>query len=194
MNIIPKTRLEAFSDGVIAIIITIMVLEIRVPHGADLNALKSLLPVFLSYSLSFLYVGIYWMNHHHLLHTATRVNAKIMWSNMVLLFCLSLIPFSTNWIGENHDQVWPTVFYGSILLMAAIAYFILQNVIVETQGRDSALAKAIGKDWKGKFSLVGYVLAIMMAFYSTWISDAIYLLVALIWIIPDTRLEKAVHK
>ncbi len=194
MTIIPKTRLEAFSDGVIAIIITIMVLEIKVPHGGDLQGLIPLVPVFLSYLLSFVFVGIYWINHHHLLHVATRINAQIMWSNMALLFCLSLIPFSTNWLGENHEQTWPTAVYGINLLLTAIAYFTLQNAIVATQGADSALAKSIGKDWKGKFSLFAYFLTIIFAFSYPWISDLFCILVALIWIIPDVRLERVIHK
>jgi uncharacterized membrane protein len=151
MNIIPKTRLEAFSDGVIAIIITIMVLEIKVPHGADLASLKPLVPVFLSYILSFIYVGIFWINHHYLLHAAKFVNAKIMWTNLSLLFWLSLLPFSTNWLGENHSSIWPTAIYGAILLLAGFSYLILQAFIVETQGKDSALAHALGNDWKGRF-------------------------------------------
>ncbi len=190
MNIIPKTRLEAFSDGVIAIIITIMVLEIRVPHGADLAALKPLTPIFLSYILSFTYVAIFWMNHHHLLHAAKLVNAKIMWTNLILLFWLSLVPFSTNWLGENHGSTWPTAIYGIILLCAGFSYLMLQTFIVETQGKDSALARALGNDWKGKASMAGYVLAIGLAFVNQWFSDVLFILVALMWIVPDQRLER----
>ncbi|MBP9854938.1 MAG: DUF1211 domain-containing protein [Candidatus Omnitrophica bacterium] len=189
----PKTRLEAFSDGVIAIIITIMVLEIKIPHGADLVDLKPLIPVFLSYLLSFIYVGIYWINHHHLLHTAKLVNAKIMWSNLMLLFWLSLIPFSTNWLGENHGGTWPTAVYGMVLLLAGFSYLILQSYILKTQGQDDTLAKAIGKDWKGKASMAGYALAIVLAFVNQWFSDILYISIALMWIIPDQRFEKATH-
>ncbi len=193
MNIIPKTRLEAFSDGVIAIIITIMVLEIKVPHGGDLGALKPLLPVFFSYLLSFIYVGIFWINHHHLLHAAKQVNAKIMWSNLILLFWLSLVPFSTNWLGENHGGTWPTAIYGLILLLAGFSYLVLQSYILKTQGQDDTLAKAIGKDWKGKASMAGYALAVVLAFVNQSFSDVLYILIALMWIIPDQRLEKVTH-
>lgn len=190
MNIIPKTRLEAFSDGVIAIIITIMVLEIKVPHGVDLQALRPLLPVFLSYLLSFIYIGIFWINHHHLLHATKQINAKIMWTNLALLFWLSLIPFSTNWLGENHGSAWPTAVYGFILLMAGLSYLTLQTFIIDTQGRDSPLCKA---DLKGKISLSSYALAILFAFVNQWISDALFIMVALMWFIPDRRLEMAAH-
>lgn len=193
MNIIPKTRLEAFSDGVIAIIITIMVLEIKVPHGVDLQALRPLLPVFLSYLLSFIYIGIFWINHHHLLYAAKQINARIMWTNLALLFWLSLIPFSTNWLGENHGSAWPTAVYGFILLMAGLSYLKLQTFIIDTQGRDSPLCKAIGNDLKGRISLASYTLAILFAFINQWISDALFIMVALMWFIPDRRLETAVH-
>jgi uncharacterized membrane protein len=194
MNIIPKNRLEAFSDGVIAIIITIMVLEIKVPHGDDLMAFKPLVPVIFSYVLSFIYVAIYWVNHHHLLHAAHRINAKIMWANMALLFWLSLIPFTTNWLGENHGSAWPTATYGFVLLCTAISYFTLQWQIIATEGKDSELAKTFGSDWKGRISLFCYVLAIVVAFIDPkkWISDGVFAFVALLWLIPDRRVEKVI--
>ena len=187
-----KNRLEAFSDGVIAIIITIMVLELKVPHGAEFAALKPLLPVFLGYVLSFIYVGIYWNNHHHLLHAARHVSGGIMWANLHLLFWLSLIPFVTGWMGENHFAALPTALYGVVLLRAAVAYVILQKAIVATLGRDSALATALGSDWKGKVSLACYVAAIGLAFVNQWLSDALYVLVAAMWLLPDRRVERAV--
>jgi len=185
----PKTRLETFSDGVIAIIITIMVLEIRAPHGGDLAALQPLLPVFLSYVLSFLFLGIYWNNHHHLLHATKRLNGRIMWANLHLLFWLSLIPFTTRWLGEHHGGSGPTALYGLVLLMAAVAYTLLQNAILVLQGRDSALAAALGSDVKGKLSLASYAVAIVLAFVNQWLSDALYVFVALLWLIPDRRIE-----
>ncbi len=191
MNAMPKSRLEAFSDGVLAIIITIMVLELKVPHGNSLMDLKPLFPIFLSYALSFVYVGIYWNNHHHLFHAAKQINAKIMWANLHLLFWLSLIPFVTGWFGANHGGVWPTAFYGLVLLMAGFAYLLLQQLIVATQGENSALASAIGKDWKGKISLMSYVIAIGVAFYQPRISAALFVAVALMWLIPDERLERS---
>jgi uncharacterized membrane protein len=184
-----KNRLEAFSDGVLAIIITIMVLELKVPHGARLAALKPLLPVFLSYVLSFIYLGIYWNNHHHMLHTVTHVSGGILWANLHLLFWLSLFPITTGWMGENHFAPIPTAIYGFVLLMAAIAYFILQYAIIAKQGPQSILAAAIGRDWKGKLSAVFYIAAIPLAFVSPWISSSIYAFVALIWLIPDRRIE-----
>lgn len=188
---IPKSRLEAFSDGVIAIIITIMVLEMKVPHGKDLVSLKPLLPVFLSYLLSFIFLGIYWNNHHHLLQTAKRINGKIMWANLHLLFWLSLIPFTTDWVNENHLAVWPTALYGVVLLMAALAYFLLQTLIVALEGHDSDLAKALGNDWKGKISLLSYCIAIILSILNFCaIAELIYVLVAIMWLIPDQRLEK----
>ncbi len=190
MDVIPKTRLEAFSDGVIAIIITIMVLEIRAPHGDDLAALQPLVPVFLSYVLSFVFLGIYWNNHHHLLHATKRINGRIMWANLHLLFWLSLIPFTTRWLGENHGGSWPTALYGAVLLMAACAYTILQTAIVALQGRDSALRAALGSDWKGKLSLASYAAAIALAFVNQWFSDALYVFVAILWVIPDRRLAR----
>ena len=185
-----KNRLEAFSDGVIAIIITIMVLELKVPHGEDFATLKPLLPVFLSYVLSFIYLAIYWNNHHHMLHTLQKVTGPILWANLHLLFWLSLIPFTTGWMGENHFAELPTALYGIVLLMAAIAYFILQGRIIASQDRGSLLRKAIGVDWKGKLSPVLYLVAILAAFGSHWIAKAIYVLVALIWLVPDRRIEK----
>ncbi len=184
-----RTRLEAFSDGVMAIIITIMVLEIKVPHGSDFLALKPLLPVILSYVLSFIYIAIYWNNHHHMMNTVKRVSGGILWANMHLLFWLSLVPFVTGWIGENHFDPIPMATYGTVLLMAAIAYFILQSQIILSQGENSLLARAIGNDIKGKMSPILYLAAIGSNFISQWISGALYVLVALIWLIPDKRIE-----
>lgn len=184
-----SNRLEAFSDGVLAIIITIMVLELKVPHGTDMEALAPLLPVFLSYVLSFIYIGIYWNNHHHMMHTVKKVNGGILWANLHLLFWLSLIPFATGWMGENHFEKLPVALYGFILLMAAIAYFILQRNILKIQGKDSALSRALGKDLKGKASPIIYIVAIISSFYSPWMAGALYVLVALIWLIPDKRIE-----
>jgi uncharacterized membrane protein len=184
-----KNRMEAFSDGVLAIIITIMVLELKVPPGVQLTALKPLLPVFLSYVLSFIYLGIYWNNHHHMLHTLKHVSGGILWANLHLLFWLSLFPFTTGWMGENHFAATPAAVYGAVLLMAAIAYHILQRVIIAKQGPESLLARAIGNDWKGKLSPVLYFIAIPLAFVSPWISSSIYAFVALIWLIPDRRIE-----
>jgi len=184
-----KTRLEAFSDGVIAILITIMVLELKVPHGENLAALLPLIPVFLSYVLSFIYLGIYWNNHHHMLHTLHTVTGPVLWANLHLLFWLSLIPFTTGWMGENHFAAMPSALYGVVLLMAAIAYWILQQLIIASQGPDSLLQKAIGRDWKGKASPILYLLAIVAAFWSHWISQALYVLVALMWLVPDRRIE-----
>jgi uncharacterized membrane protein len=185
-----KNRLEAFSDGVIAIIITIMVLEMKVPHGDDLAALKPVLPVFLSYVLSFIYVGIYWNNHHHLFNAAKRVSGGILWANLHLLFWLSLFPFATGWMGENHLASTPTAAYGLVLLMAAIAYWILQHAIIAQQGRQSLLATAIGRDWKGKISPALYLAAIPLSFLNPWIASGIYVLVATLWLIPDRRIER----
>jgi uncharacterized membrane protein len=186
-----KNRLEAFSDGVMAIIITIMVLEMKVPHGVDLAALQPILPVFLSYVLSFCYIGIYWNNHHHMLHTVKEVSGGILWANLHLLFWLSLFPFATGWMGENHLAPTPTAAYGAVLLLAAIAYWVLQRTIIRRQGPDSLLAKAIGNDWKGKLSPVLYFMAIPLAFVNPWIASGIYVLVALLWLIPDRRIEHA---
>jgi uncharacterized membrane protein len=189
-----KNRLEAFSDGVLAIIITIMVLELKVPHGVELGALRPLLPVFLSYVLSFLYVGIYWNNHHHMFHSTRHVNGGILWANLHLLFWLSLFPFTTGWMGENHLAAIPAAVYGCVLLMAAIAYYILQCAIIAQQGPGSLLATAIGSDWKGKLSPVLYLLAILLAFVSPWIANGVYTLVALLWLIPDRRIERTLAK
>lgn len=184
-----RSRMEAFSDGVLAIIITIMVLELKVPEGVEWDALEPVLPVFLSYVLSFIYVAIYWNNHHHMMHTVENVSGGILWANLHLLFWLSLIPFVTGWVGENHFAELPMALYGFVLLMAAIAYFILQNRILAVQGKDSILAKALGKDLKGKASPVLYIIAIISAFYNTWIAGVLYTLVALMWLIPDKRIE-----
>src|SRR5437588_578241 len=189
-----KNRMEAFSDGVIAIIITIMVLEMKVPHGHDFADLKPVLPVFLSYVLSFIYVGIYWNNHHHLLHSVHRVSAGILWANLHLLFWLSLFPFATGWMGENHIAPTPTAAYGFVLLMAAIAYYILQRAIIAKEGRDSILASAVGRDWKGKLSPVLYLIAIPLAFVNSWIASGLYVFVALLWLIPDPRIERELEK
>lgn len=184
-----RGRIEAFSDGVMAIIITIMVLEIKVPHGDDFNALKPLIPIVLSYIMSFIYIAIYWNNHHHMMHTVKFVSGDILWANMYLLFWLSIVPFVTGWMGENNFSALPMACYGLILLMAAIAYFILQGRIIKNHGPDSVLAKAIGRDLKGKASPILYILGIAAAFFNQWISGGIYLLVALMWLIPDKRIE-----
>jgi len=184
-----KNRLEAFSDGVIAIIITIMVLELKVPHGESIDTLAPLIPVFLSYVLSFIYVGIYWNNHHHMLHTCRKVTGAILWANLHLLFWLSMFPFATGWMGENHFAATPAALYGVVLLMAAIAYWLLQQLIIASQGPDSLLKKAVGGDWKGKMSPVTYAIAIPLAFWSQWISLGLYVLVALVWLVPDRRIE-----
>jgi uncharacterized membrane protein len=189
-----KERLAAFSDGVFAIIITIMVLELKVPHEPTLAALAGVLPVFLSYVLSFVYIAIYWNNHHHLLHAAKHINGPIMWANMHLLFWLSLIPFSTGWMGENHFASLPTAFYGVSLLMPAIAFYILQRAIIRHQGREGLLAKALGPDLKGKISPVLYIIAIVFAFFVPVIADAIYVGVALMWLVPDRRIERLLHE
>lgn len=189
-----KGRLEAFSDGVLAIIITIMVLELKVPHGHDVAALKPLIPVFLSYVLSFIYIGIYWNNHHHMLHATQSVSGPILWANLHLLFWLSLVPAATGWMGENHFAPAPTALYGVPLFMAAIAYWLLQRAIMAKHGRDSLLAVAVGTDLKGKISPVLYLVAIPSAFVSPWIAGAIYVGVALIWLIPDRRIEKVLEK
>lgn len=185
-----KNRLEAFSDGVLAIIITIMVLELKVPHGDSIEALAPLLPVFLSYLLSFIYLGIYWNNHHHMLHTCRTVTGVILWANLHLLFWLSLIPFTTGWMGENHFAALPAAIYGLVLLMAAIAYFILQHLIIVSQGQDSLLRRAIGSDLKGKISPILYGVAIGAAAWSQWLAIGLYVLVALIWLVPDRRIER----
>jgi uncharacterized membrane protein len=185
-----KTRLEAFSDGVLAIIITIMVLEIKVPHGTDFTDLLPLFPKFLSYILSFIYVGIYWNNHHYLIHSLTKVNGKILWANLHLLFWLSLVPVATGWMGEHNFAKPSMTLYGVVLFLSSVAYFILQRIIIVSEGENSVLAKAIGKDFKGITSTTLYILGIVCSFYSEWISGADYLAVALLWLIPDKRIEK----
>jgi uncharacterized membrane protein len=187
----PKSRLEAFSDGVIAILITIMVLELKVPHQADRAALRPLIPVFLAYVLSFVNLGIYWNNHHHMLSTTQRTTGKILWANLHLLFWLSLFPFMTGWMGENHFASLPTASYGVVSLGAAIAYYILQIAIISDQGHDSQLAAALGNDLKGKMSPLLYLAGVLLAFFDHWISLGLYVLVALIWLIPDRRIESA---
>ena len=185
-----KGRLEAFSDGVLAIIITIMVLELKVPHGDSWAALQPLIPVFFSYLLSFIYLGIYWNNHHHLLQAARHVSGSVLWANLHLLFWLSLIPFVTGWMGENHFAPLPVALYGGVLLFSAIAYYILSQSLIASHGKDSALAIALGRDFKGKVSLVIYAVAILLAFVNSWFAGSLYTLVALLWLIPDRRIEK----
>ena len=189
-----KNRLEAFSDGVLAIIITIMVLEMKVPHESELASLKPVLPVFLSYVLSFIYVGIYWNNHHHMFQSTRHVSGGILWANLHLLFWLSLFPFATGWMGENHFTPTPTALYGVVLFMAAVAYYILQRAIIARQGPDSVLAAAIGGDWKGKLSPVLYLAAIPLSFVSPTIGRSLYAIVALVWLIPDRRIERMLAK
>jgi uncharacterized membrane protein len=190
----PKERLTAFSDGVVAIIITIMVLELKVPHGADWSALAGLAPVFASYVLSFIYVGIYWNNHHHMLHATERVNGKILWANLHLLFWLSLVPFVTGWMGENHFAPLPTALYGVVMLAAGIAYLLLELAIVAHHGAQSRLRSAVGKEVKGRISLVLYAAAIPLAFVNQWISTALYVVVALMWFVPDPRIESTLRR
>ena len=187
-----KGRLEAFTDGVMAVIITIMVLELKAPHGANLAALEPLMPVFLTYILSFVYLGIYWNNHHHMLHATDRINGGILWANLHLLFWLSLVPFTTAWMGENHFASWPVAVYGIVLLLAAIAYFVLTRALIRLHGRGSALATSIGRDRKGKLSIAIYAAAIPLAFVQPWISEAGYVIVAVGWLIPDPRIERRV--
>ena len=184
-----KTRLEAFSDGVFAILITIMVLELKIPHGDDWGSLRPVLPVFAAYVLSFAYLGIYWNNHHHMLHAAERVSGPILWANHHLLFWLSLVPFVTGWMGENHYAPAPTAAYGAVMVMSAVSYTLLQQAILLHHGPDSRIARAVGGDGKGKLSLALYIAAVPLAFVNQWISDAIYVAVALIWFVPDRRLE-----
>ncbi len=189
-----KARLETFSDGVIAILITIMVLELRVPTGADWKAIRPLLPVFLTYVLSFVFLGIYWNNHHIMFAPVRRVGGGVLWANLHLLFWLSLVPFVTGWMGENHFAAVPTAVYGAVLLLAAIAYTILQTTIIAVEGRDSRLATAVGHDAKGKLSILCYAVAIPMAFVNQWISDALYVIVALIWLVPDPRIASRLQE
>jgi TMEM175 potassium channel family protein len=187
-----KSRLEAFSDGVIAIIITIMVLELKVPHEANFAALRPVAPVFLSYVLSFVFLGIYWSNHHHLLHAVEKVSGGVLWANLHLLFWLSLIPFVTGWAGENHFAALPTALYGGVLLLAAIAYFILAHSLLSIHARDSVLATALGADFKGKISMVIYLAGIPLAFVKPWLAWALYVFVAVMWLVPDRRIEKKI--
>jgi uncharacterized membrane protein len=190
-----KTRLEAFSDGVIAIIITIMVLELKVPHGDSIEALLPLVPVFLSYVLSFVYVGIYWNNHHHMLHASRKVSGGVLWANLHLLFWLSLLPFATGWMGENHFAAKPSALYGVVLLMAAIAYWVLQQMIIGVEGSGSLLKAAVGADWKGKLSPLFYISGIVSTFYVQWVAQLFYVAAALIWLVPDRRIEHVLeHK
>ena len=188
-----KGRLEAFSDGVIAIIITIMVLELKIPHESDLAALRPLIPTFLSYVLSFVNVGIYWNNHHHLFQAVRQVNGRTLWANLHLLFWLSLFPFATAWMGENHFASLPVALYGVVLLLAAIAYFILTRTLIFHHGKDSTLATALGRDFKGKVSVLIYAVAIPLAFAKSWLACALYVLVAVMWLIPDRRIEKTLN-
>jgi uncharacterized membrane protein len=188
-----KQRLEAFSDGVIAIIITIMVLELKVPHDASIGGLEPLVPVFLSYVLSFVYVGIYWNNHHHMLHAARQVSGGVLWANLHLLFWLSLLPFATAWMGENHFAPWPSAVYGVVLLMAAVAYLVLERTIIATDGPDSLLKAAVGRDWKGKLSPLVYLTAIVSTFFLPWVAQALYVAAALAWLVPDRRIERAIR-
>jgi uncharacterized membrane protein len=185
-----KTRLEAFSDGVIAILITIMVLELHVPHETGWAALSPLMPIFLTYVLSFVFVGIYWNNHHHMLHAADRINGKVLWANLHLLFWLSLIPFVTGWMGQNHYEPIPTSAYGMVMLFAALAYYMLAHALIGAQGPDSRLGRAIGRDWKGKVSVVLWAIGIVLAYVNAWLAVAIYVGVALTWLVPDRRIEK----
>jgi uncharacterized membrane protein len=189
-----KNRLEAFSDGVLAIIITIMVLELKVPHGETFDALLPLVPTFLSYVLSFVYLGIYWNNHHHMLHAATRVTGLVLWANLHLLFWLSLFPFATGWMGENHFAPMPSALYGMVLLMAAIAYWVLEQAIIASEGSSSFLRRAVGRDWKGKLSPVLYAVAIVSTFLAPWVAQAIYVFVAILWLVPDPRIERALDR
>ena len=185
-----KSRLEAFSDGVLAVIITVMVLEMKSPHGADLVALRPVTPVFLSYILSFVYIGIYWNNHHHLLHATQHVNGATLWANLHLLFWLSLVPFTTAWMGENHFESWPIAVYGIVLLLAALAYFVLARTLIKLHGPGSHLATSIGKDRKGKISIAIYAAAIPLSFAQPWIAGACYVSVAIMWLVPDRRIER----
>jgi uncharacterized membrane protein len=189
-----KGRLEAFSDGVIAIIITIMVLEIRAPHGDGFDALSSIVPAFLSYVLSFVYVGIYWNNHHHMLQATHKITGTVLWANLHLLFWLSLFPFATAWMGENHFASNPTIAYGVVLLMAAVAYFVLQYAIIAVEGPGSVLKQALGRDWKGKASIALYSVAIGAAFWAPWLSQITFVFVALMWLVPDRRIERAISR
>ncbi len=189
-----KTRLEAFSDGVLAIIITIMVLEMKVPHGTALGDLAPLLPVFLSYVLSFVYVGIYWNNHHHMLHACTDISGGVLWANLNLLFWLSLFPFTTGWMGENHFAALPTAVYGMVLLAASFSYWLLQRTLIGVQGEGSVLRQAIGRDWKGWISSLLYLCGILLAAWRQWLAQALYVVVALLWLVPDRRIERTLER
>jgi uncharacterized membrane protein len=189
-----KNRLEAFSDGVLAIIITIMVLELKVPHGADFHSLMKLAPVFFSYILSFIYIGIYWNNHHHMIQAVEHIDGTSLWANMHLLFWLSLVPFASAWMGENNFATLPVIVYGIVLLMDAVAYFLLARTLLRLHGRDSTLVKALGKDSKGKISILLYTVAIVIAYFNSWISLALYAIVAIMWFIPDKRIEKKIEE
>jgi uncharacterized membrane protein len=189
-----KGRLEAFSDGVIAIIITIMVLEMKVPHGESLQSLLPLVPIFLSYVLSFVYVGIYWNNHHHMLQACRKISGSVLWANLHLLFWLSLFPFATGWMGENHFASMPSALYGVVLLMAAVAYWVLQQTIIAAEGPHSVLKSAVGGDWKGKLSPLVYLIAIVSTFWVQWVAEVLYVFVALVWLIPDRRIEHALQR
>jgi len=189
-----KSRLEAFSYGVIAIIITIMVLEMKVPHGESLDSLLPVVPVFLSYVLSFVYVGIYWNNHHHMLHASRKISGAVLWANLHLLFWLSLFPFATGWMGENHFSAIPSALYGVVLLMAAIAYWVLQQTIIACEGPTSVLKSAVGGDWKGKLSPWIYLFGIVSTFWVQWLAQALYILMALVWLVPDRRIEQALQQ
>lgn len=189
-----KARLEAFSDGVLAILITILVLELKIPAGSDLQSLAPVAPVFLTYMLSFIYLGIYWNNHHHMFHVTSKISGGVMWANLNLLFWLSLIPFSTGWMGENHFREMPAALYGSVLLMSALAYLLLQTTIIRAEGAESKLGRAVGNDWKGKISLIFYFVGILLAFRHPVLSQSLYVAVALIWLIPDRRIERIVGK
>lgn len=189
-----KGRLEAFTDGVMAIILTIMVLEMKTPHGESLSALNSIIPAFTSYILSFIYVGIYWNNHHHMLHTVTRVSGGILWANLHLLFWLSLLPFVTGWMGENHFAALPSAFYGGVLFAAAVAYWILQQTIIHEQGAGSSLKAAIGSDWKGKLSPILYASGIISTFFWPYVAQLLYVIVALMWLVPDRRIEQPLRQ
>jgi uncharacterized membrane protein len=186
-----KTRLEAFSDGVVAILITIMVLELHVPHEPTWDAIQPLVPTFLTYVLSYVFLGIYWNNHHHMMHASERINGKVLWANLHLLFWLSLIPFVTGWMGQNHFESLPTAAYGTVMLLAAVAYYILAHALLAAQGPDSRLARALGRDRKGQVSVVLWAIGIILSFVTEWTAIAIYIAVALMWLIPDTRIEKS---
>jgi TMEM175 potassium channel family protein len=187
-----KGRMEAFSDGVLAIIITIMVMELKVPHGPGLADLRPLIPVILSYVLSFIYLGIYWNNHHHMLHAVQKVNGRVLWANLHLLFWLSLVPFVTGWMGENHLVAVPVALYGAVLFMAGLAYYILSRALIALDGKDSALGKAVGRDFKGIASLVFYAVAVALSFVNSWLAIALYIFVAVMWFVPDRRIEKVI--